>query len=225
MMLLAGCSRSPKLEVEGEITNANGQVLYFELFGMDKSQVLDSVVLNNDGHFKFKTKLPEAPEFYKLRINNRFIHLGADSSAKIRLHADGIDFGKKYTVSGSRTCENIRILSELQGHTLISVDSLSALFKEGQLSESDFQEKLMLVFDDHRDKARIIIYENPRSPAAYFALFQRLHDYLIFDPYDASDNKCFAAVATSWDAFYPISLRSKHLKLLTLHMMQLYIVF
>lgn len=220
LVLFAGCTRSPKLKVEGTITHANGKVLYFELFGMDKAQVLDSVHLDKNGHFKFKTNLPEAPEFYRLRIDNRFIHLGADSAANIKLHADGVDFGNSYQVRGSKCCEDIRYLSELQGHTLMSVDSLSELFHAGRLTSAEFQEKLMLVFDLHRDKARKIIYENPRSPAAYFALFQRLHNYLIFDPYDATDNKSYAAVATSWDTYFPNSLRSKHLKLLTLQGMK-----
>ena len=220
LVLLAGCTRTPKLEVEGKITNASGKVLYFELFGMDKAQVLDSVKLDKDGRFKFKTILPEAPEFYRLRIDNRFIHLGADSAVSIKLNADGVNFGNDYEVSGSKCCEDIRYLSELQGHTLMSVDSLSALYNAGRITQADFQEKLMLVFDKHRDKARKIIYENPRSPTAYFALFQRIHNYLIFDPYDATDNKSYAAVATSWDTFYTNSLRSKHLKLLTLQGMK-----
>ena len=220
LVLLTGCTRTPKLEVEGKITNATGKVLYFELFGMDKAQVLDSVKLDKDGRFKFKTILPEAPEFYRLRIDNRFIHLGADSAVSIKLNADGVNFGNYYEVSGSKCCEDIRYLSELQGHTLMSVDSLSALYNAGRITQADFQEKLILVFDKHRDKARKIIYENPRSPTAYFALFQRIHNYLIFDPYDATDNKSYAAVATSWDTFYTNSLRSKHLKLLTLQGMK-----
>lgn len=220
LILLVGCNSSPKLEVEGKITHADGKVLYFELFGMDKVQVLDSATLDKAGHFKFKTMLPEAPEFYRLRIDNRFIHLVADSAANIKLNADGVDFGSDYHITGSRCCEDVRYLSDLQGHTLMSIDSLSALLKAGRLKDSDFQEKLLQVFDQHREKARKIIFDNPRSPAAYFALFQRLHNYLIFDPYDATDNKCYAAVATSWDMYFPNSLRSKHLKLLTLQGMK-----
>lgn len=220
LILLVSCSRSPKLEVEGNISNAQGKVLFFELFGMDNTQILDSVLLDKDGRFHFKTQLPEAPEFYRLRIEHRFIHLAADSAANIKVIADGKDFGSKYKVSGSRCCENIRYLSDLQGRTLISVDSLSAQLNAGQMTNVEFQERLMFLFDQHRDKARVIIYENPRSPAAYFALFQRLHNYLIFDPYDATDNKSYAAVATSWDTYYPNALRSKHLKLLALQGMK-----
>jgi len=206
--------------VEGNISNAEGKVLYFELFGMDKAQILDSMVLEKEGRFHFKTQLPDVPEFYRLRIEHRFIHLGADSAANIKVTADGKDFGSKYKVSGSRGCENIRYLSDLLGRTLLSVDTLSAQLNAGHLTNAEFQERLMFLFDQHREKARVIIYENPRSPAAYFALFQRLHNYLLFDPYDATDNKSYAAVATSWDTYYPNALRSKHLKLLTLQGMK-----
>lgn len=220
LVLLASCNRTPKLEVDGKITHAAGKMLYFELFGMDKVQVLDSALLDKDGRFKFNTNLPDAPEFYRLRIDNRFVHIGADSAAHIRLKADGVDFGNDYKVTGSHCSEDICYLSGLQGRTLMSVDSLNSLYKAGQLTNVDYQDKLMSVFEQHREKARKIIYKNPRSPAAYFALFQRLHNFLIFDPYDTTDNKSYAAVATSWDLYYPNSLRSKHLKLLTLQGMK-----
>jgi hypothetical protein len=215
LILFSACSGNPKLKVKGKIRNAEGKVLYFELFGMDKSEVLDSVILEKDGDYKFSTVLPKYPEFYRLRIENRFIHLGADSAAQVSIDGDGKDFGKNYTVKGSRCCELIHDLSLLQNRTLLSVDSLTALYNQKLLSITELQEKLMVTFDGHRKLAKKAIFENPRSPAAYFALFQRVHNYLIFDPYDSGDNKCFAAVATSWDTFYPKATRSKHIVNLT----------
>jgi hypothetical protein len=216
LLLLSACSKTPKLKVEGTISGAEGKTLYFELFGMDSTAILDSAVLKKDGSFHFKTALPESPEFYRLRIENRFIHLGADSAAEVTIKANGREFGKDYAVEGSKCCQLIHDLSLLQGQTLMSVDSLRRLFSSKLITNAEFQEKLLMIFDHHRTQAKKVIYENPRSPAAYFALFQRLHNYLIFDPYDSGDNKCFAAVATAWDAFYPKAVRSKHLVNLTL---------
>jgi peroxiredoxin len=220
VVLLASCQRSAKFDVEGTISHASGKTLYFERIDMDKTSVLDSIKLEKDGDFHFKTKLGDEPEFYRLRIENRFIHLAADSTAYATVTADGINFGQAYRVTGSHCCEQIRFLSDLQDRTLLQVDSLNALRRNRQISDADFQEKLLTVFDRHRDAARKVIYENPLSPAAYFALFQRLHNYLIFDPFDAFDNRCFAAVGTSWDTFHPNSVRSQHLKLLTLQGMK-----
>ena len=47
-------------------------------------------------------------------------------------------------------------------------------------------------------------------------MYQRLHRYLIFNPNDKNDSKLFAAVATSWEMFYPESKRTQNLKQLTL---------
>jgi peroxiredoxin len=54
------------------------------------------------------------------------------------------------------------------------------------------------------------------STAAYFALFQQIDGLLFFDLYNKDDSKAFGAVATSFDHFYPASLRAKHLHNLAL---------
>lgn len=219
-LILCGCNKQPKLQVSGTITHGEKKILYFELFGMDKVQVLDSVLLDAKGSFHFKTNLPEYPEFYRLRIEKRFIHLAADSTASIEIFADAVDFGQSYSLTGSKSCENIRILAELQDKSVMQINELEQQFKNKTLSQDQYREKALKVFDEHRNIARKIIEEDPNAPSAYFALFQRIHDFLVFDPYNPEDNKCFAAVATSWDVFYPNATRSKHLKLLTLQGMK-----
>lgn len=53
---------------------------------------------------------------------------------------------------------------------------------------------------------------HPNTAAAYFALFQKLNNYLIFDPLNNKDDvKCFAAVATSLNNAFPHAVRSKNL--------------
>lgn len=220
LFLLAACSGTPTFVVEGEVAHAEGKVLYFERFGLNATEVLDSVKLNEAGRFRFKTPLEEAPEFYRLRIDKRFIHLASDSARTVTVNADATLFGKDYAVSGSIPCLHIQSLSKLQQETLHLTDSIRHLYKEGLIEGAVYQETLFNLFAAHREKAKAVIYENPLSPAAYFALFQRFYDYLLFDPYDENDNKCYAAVATSWNAFYPEADRTKHLENLTLPAMK-----
>jgi len=216
LLLSSACTRSPKLKIEGNISHAKGKMLYFELSGLTKTDILDSVKLDEKGDFRFKTKLPGSPEFYKLRINDQFIQLGADESADVIIEADGNHLGRDYSVTGSRACELIQILSESQSKTLISFDSLRALYNNKQLSDTTFQNKAQYSLNIHRNLAKKAILESPRSPAAYFALFQSVHDYPVFDPYDKSDNKMFSAVATSWGTYFPNTIRGKNLVTLTL---------
>jgi len=216
LLALTGCSNDNKFRVEGEISHAEGKMLYFELFGINSTDILDSVKLNESGKFHFETQVPEAPEFYRIRIDKRFIHLCADSAQTVIIKANGEHFGRDYSVEGSKSCEYIRELSILQGKTLQKTDSVKKLFDENLISAETYQQELFKVFSNHREQAKAVIYDDPRSPAAYFALFQRFHNYLLFDPYDASDSKCYAAVATSWNTYFPDAVRTKHLVNLTL---------
>ena len=56
------------------------------------------------------------------------------------------------------------------------------------------------------------IYKEPYKAYAYFALFQTLGQWLIFNPRtEKEDIKAFAAVATSWDTYYPHADRGQNL--------------
>ena len=56
------------------------------------------------------------------------------------------------------------------------------------------------------------IFPEPNKPYAYFALFQTLGNMLLFNPRtDRDDIKVFAAVATSWDTFWPMAERGRNL--------------
>ena len=65
----------------------------------------------------------------------------------------------------------------------------------------------------YKDEVKIrYIFAAPNTAAAYFALFQKVNNYLIFDPLNSRDDiKCFAAVATSLNNYYPHANRSKNL--------------
>ncbi len=211
LSFLVGCNKKPTFVVEGKISLAEGKMLYFERFGLNAIDVLDSIELNEVGRFHFKTLLTDAPEFYRLRIDKRYIHLASDSPRTVTVTENGKQFGKTYLIKGSRPCERIRELSIQQGITLRKADSLMQVKKNGNLSDLDYQRALVDLFAANRKQSRKVILENPLSPAAYFALFQRYYDYLLFDPYDSDDNACYAAVATAWDTYYQDADRTKHL--------------
>ena len=76
-----------------------------------------------------------------------------------------------------------------------------------------FEDSLATLMKDYKDEVKInYIFAAPNTAAAYFALFQKLNNYLIFDPLNNKDDvKCFAAVATSLNNYYPHADRSKNL--------------
>jgi peroxiredoxin len=71
---------------------------------------------------------------------------------------------------------------------------------------------LAMIRQYKEDVKRDYIFPDPAKPYAYFALFQALGNTLIFNPRSNRDDiKVFAAVATSWDTFYPEAERGKNL--------------
>ena len=59
---------------------------------------------------------------------------------------------------------------------------------------------------------RDYIFKEPGKAYAYFALFQALGNRLIFNPRESQEDiRVFAAVATSWDTYYPEAERGENL--------------
>jgi peroxiredoxin len=208
-MTTASCSNN-KFKVEGQITNAGDSVLYFENVGLEGIQVLDSVKLSSDGSFAFSGDPTEAPEFYRLRIADQIINVSIDSTETVRIKGEYPDMAANYTVSGSDNCEKIRELTlkqmELQAKA-IAIQQNTAL---GVKVIGDSIQNLINVYKD--DVTKNYIYKEPFKAYAYFALFQTLGQWLIFNPRsEKEDIRAFAAVATSWDTYHPHAERGQNL--------------
>jgi peroxiredoxin len=208
-MTAASCSNN-KFNVEGQIANAGDSVLYFENVGLEGIQVLDSVKLGGDGSFAFSGDPTEAPEFYRLRIADQIINVSIDSTETVQIKAEYPGMAANYTVSGSDNCEKIRELTmkqmDLQAKA-IAVQKNTAL---GIKVIGDSIQSLINVYKD--DVMKNYIYKEPNKAYAYFALFQTLGQWLIFNPRtEKEDIRAFAAVATSWDTYYPHAERGQNL--------------
>ncbi len=214
LLLLTACQE--RFSVEGNVDNAENQTLYFEWQSLEGTQLLDSAVLKADGKFSFKAKMPTSPEFYRVRMGRQSIPLAVDSLCHIVISTDSAHFNTDYMLEGSSQSLYLKELSLLQKQTLADFDSIDALWTSGKLKREDYMNAMTACVRSYKDKATGYIYRDPKSPAAYFALYQRLHRYLIFNPNDKDDNKLYAAVATSWELFYPESKRTQNLKRLTL---------
>lgn len=210
---LGACDSEPKFKVEGEVTGAEGKMLYLEASALEGIVPLDSVKLNAGGTFAFKETRPESPEFYRLRVDDKVINFSVDSTETVRINAGYADFATGYTVEGSANSEKIKELSLKQLQLQNKVDELYRAMQSHAIGVDVFQDSLTAMMKRYKDEVKIAyIFAAPNTAAAYFALFQKVNNYLIFDPLNSRDDiKCFAAVATSLNNFYPHANRSKNL--------------
>ena len=208
-VVLSACSGN-KFHVEGEVTGAADSVLYFENVGLNGIEVLDSVQLDGDGHFSFSGAGSDAPEFYRLRIYDQIVNVAIDSTETVTVKAQYPQMSTQYEVSGSADNEKIKELAVKQ------IDLLSKAMeieRNRSLPPNVINDSLQRMVQSYKEAVkRDYIFKEPFKSYAYFALFQTLGPWLIFDPKNnADDVKVFAAVATSWDTFYPGALRGENL--------------
>ncbi len=208
-MAVASCDNN-KFRVEGEISNAKDSVLYFENVGLEGVQVLDSVKLGDNGSFAFSGDATEAPEFYRLRIADQIINVSIDSTETVQFKGEYPGMASNYTVSGSDNCEKIRELTLRQMELQRQAIDLQSNTDLGIAKAND---SIMKLIDAYKsDVKRNYIYKEPYKAYSYFALFQTIGSWLIFNPRtDKDDIKAFAAVATSWDTYHPHAERGQNL--------------
>ena len=206
---VASCNNN-KFTVEGQISGAKDSVLYFENVGLEGINVLDSVKLSDAGDFSFSQDANQAPEFYRLRIADQIINVSIDSTETVQVKGQYPGMASNYTVSGSDNCDKIRELALKQIDLQAKAIALQSNTELGIVKAND---SIQTLIDAYKDEVkRNYIYKEPYKAYAYFALFQAIGNYLIFNPRNNKDDiKAFAAVATSWDTYYPHAERGQNL--------------
>jgi peroxiredoxin len=196
--------------VEGQISNAADSVLYFENVGLEGINILDSVKLSDKGDFSFSEEGPTAPEFYRLRISDQIINVSIDSTETVTIKAQYPQMATQYEISGSENCEKIKEL------TLKQIDlhkRAMAIQENTTLGVDEANDSILKIIDAYKEDVKTnYIFKEPMKAYSYFALFQTLGNWLLFNPRSNKDDiKVFAAVATSWDTYYPHAERGQNL--------------
>ena len=206
---MSACENGPKFKVQGEVANAENKTIYLEASGLEGIVLLDSVKLKANGNFSLAGARPEIPEFYRLRMDGKVINFVVDSTETVSIKAEAAKFDTDYTIDGAESNQKIKELVLLQAELQQKVDKLS----QSKLPAGIAQTQLATLINEYKNKVKKgYIYEAPNKPYAYFALFQTLGGYMIFDPLANKDDvRCFAAVATSLNNIYPHADRSRNL--------------
>ena len=221
LVVLTACNNEKKFHVEGKISNAANKMLYFEAERIDSVAIIDSVKLDEKGNFAFSGKRPECPDFYRLRLGNNVIHFSVDSTETITVNADARNFTKGYTIKGSESCQKIKEITLKQIKLQESINLLENNVRNGALDETSANSLADTLIAKYKKDIMVnYIFKGPNKPYAYFALFQSINGNLIFNANDKKDIKCFQAVATSLNTFYPKSLRSRNLYNITIKGLQ-----
>ena len=212
-IMAASCSQN-KFKVEGTIAQAEDSVVYLENIGLEGINVLDSARLDAKGGFSFSQEAPEAPEFYRLRIADEIINFSIDSTETVRIKGTYPNMALNYTLEGEgeSVANNTKIM-ELTRKQMALQSQAIAIQQNTALGVDEANDSILALIAAYKNDVKTnYIFKEPMKPYAYFALFQTLGNWLIFNPRtDKDDIKVFAAVATSWDTYYPHAERGQNL--------------
>lgn len=210
------CTHNSEFTVKGVVSGTDGQTMYLENVGVGSVETLDSIKLTATGKFKFTQARPDYPDFYRFRLNNQLINFSIDSIETLIFSADAGTFATSYTVEGSENAKAIKNITLAQLDANQAIGWLRKEYESKLIADTTYRSSILETAEAYKEVARKYIYSVPMSAAAYFALFQQIDGLLFFDLYDKEDSKAYAAVATSFDHYYPESARSKHLHNLAL---------
>jgi len=205
-----------KFHINGNITEAKDSMLYLENISLNGPVKIDSVKLGEDGSFAFEENAMDSitPEFYRLRIANQSINLSIDSTETINVKASYPQMSYKYEVEGSENCSKIKELS-LKQMNLQS--NINGIVKNPNIGVDSADVIVARMLEAYKQDIKIhYIFKEPMKASSYYALFQTVQlgnvNSLIFNPRSSKEDvKVFAAVATSWDTYYPEAERGKNL--------------
>lgn len=183
-IILVSCQHQPEFCLSGQIKQAKGTILYLEHVALTHTSTIDSCILEQDGTFHFVSPAPEHPDFYRLRIDNKSLILAVDSTEHITI---------------STTLDSLSLTESILGSPAsLSMAELRATSRSGNL-------------DSIRKHAQQIIFANPRSLAAYYAVFFKHNGQFIWDITNRTDRRMFQTVATSFLTWMPQYERTKAL--------------
>ncbi|MBR6520956.1 MAG: AhpC/TSA family protein [Paludibacteraceae bacterium] len=195
--LLVACT--PKSNISGSMTDAEGKTIYLEHTGLTATTLLDSAKLDAKGGFSFSIETPQYPDFYRIRINNQSVVLALDSATKsVNIVASAKDVNNA-TIEGSEASLEIQRLRN-------SNFELQRAAKDGDTA------KVAQMLTAHKRLGQEIVLANPRSAAAYYAINQTIAGSYYMSPYIKEDLPFWNAVATAWDLHYAEYERAKELK-------------
>ncbi|MDR0766139.1 MAG: AhpC/TSA family protein [Odoribacteraceae bacterium] len=208
-LLLLACGEKPNILVNGEIKEGAGTTVYLERIDPDGSRLVDSARVNASGKFSIATRDTLPPVFYSLRFSNgERVTLVAAPGDTLTVTGTLNGIHDNYWVEGSDDALWIKLLDFQMSRTVARVDSLGRLrdsipagpaFDARRATvEAAFRETLEKQLTFTRD----FILDHAISPAAYYALYQRITpDLVVMD--EVADYQSFKIVASSMSALYP----------------------
>lgn len=166
--------------VSGRISNGNGEKIFLVELTNSSINVLDSIILNEEGTFSFKGQT-DIPKFYALRTNSsNYLTLVIDHLDQIIIHSDIKSLWRNAEITGSETSNEILNLRRTLEGNIFKLDSLAGNFKLSIGTRNYYKSKDSLkiaseeIINNHVEFSKSFVQKNASNLAGLMALYQQI---------------------------------------------------
>lgn len=215
VFLIVSCSKNKhQFSLDGKIENASDSVLYLDKLTSNGIQLVDSTRTSGSGKFSFNQMAVKEPQFFFLRMRkSQSIPLLIDSNEMITINTT-IDKFPESEIVGSKSSLLLQQVNTQMVKLRGSVEDLFVTYKK--LTDEDAKnatlDQITSMVTTVKDSLGKVMLKNPHSFVSYYILYQKItKETMLYNPYNESDFKYFAAIATSLNVHYPDAIRTKAL--------------
>ena len=191
------CTSKYSATVSGNIAGLDKAPIVLEKLNFNKLAVVDTVMTDADGGFKYKVALSSAdPAFYYIYRNGvKLAGMVLSNGDKVSVNADTLG---SYTVEGSQESALLKYIDDA------FAKAAAAMVSVLDAAPEDVNARLSRIYIAHKRDMTKQIMSNPYSITSATTLFQKFNDELpLFN--ESTDIFIFKAVYDSLSSIYPNS--------------------
>ena len=194
VVMLGSCS-DKKWHVEGSIAGADSKEVILEApNGNGGWYPVDTVSTDTKGNFRIAGEPAGHPEIYRLSMGGESVYFPIDSLETVSLSANADAFSTSGKVSGSESADKLQSVNDLIDKTV-----------------REHGEQAVAYDPDLKRALAEAILRDPAGIVAYYTIFRRVGDTMIFNPDEKTDLRLIGAVANAFANERPADPRTKSL--------------
>ena len=128
VLALSSCGKKKTFTIEGTLQGGAGKYVYIEEIAPKEIIPIDTIKLDNNGHFVFTYEMPYQ-SFYNIKVNNAdFVTLLPDYDETILFTGDYNRLSPTYEVQGSQGSVMLWQLNDFYKYGLLRLDSIARAY-------------------------------------------------------------------------------------------------
>ena len=227
-LTFAGCHKD-SFSIEGTIAGGAGKTIWLEEIAPEGPLFIDSIKLDDKGHFNYTYKMPYR-SMYNIHVSdNNYIVTLPDYGERLKIDGNWDNLSMTYTISGSPESELLWDLQQVsnEGAQILrqlvdTSDHYAVLLARGMVDEATIVEKHLMTdsiyhetFAKQQNYMYSFIEENKGSLSTLIALYKPFNNRPLIDERNPENLEWYDMVLEGLQQRYPDNPHTLHFQTTT----------